>query len=71
MTIELLSSIVGFVLVIGGLGWKLSTELSSIKIMLQVFIATSEAKFNELTKLEKRIERLEEKMTECYKEKHQ
>jgi hypothetical protein len=70
MTIESLSAIVGFVLIIGGMGWKLNSELSSIKTMLQVFIATSEAKFAELMKLEKRIEKLEERMTECYKEKH-
>lgn len=64
MTVEALSGIVAFVLVIGGLGWKLSTELSSIKMMLQVFITRSEAKFEEIIKLEKRIEKLEEKILE-------
>ena len=64
MTLEALSGIVAFVTVIGGLGWKLSTELSSIKMMLQVFIARSEAKFEEILKLEKRIEKLEEKILE-------
>lgn len=70
MTIELLSSIVGFVLVIGGLGWKLSSELSSIKIMLQVFIAKTEGKFDELAKLEKRVEKLEGVVVEIQKGKH-
>lgn len=70
MTIELLSSIVGFVLVIGGLGWKLSTELSSIKIMLQVFIAKTEGKFDELAKLEKRVEKLEDIVVEIQRGKH-
>ena len=64
MTIETLSAIVGSILVIGGMGWKLNAELSSIKTMLQVFIARSEAKFEEILKLEKRIEKLEEKILE-------
>lgn len=70
MTIETISTIAGLVLVVGGLGWKLNAELSSIKTMLQVFIARTEGKFDELMKLEKRIEKLEEKMLECYKEKN-
>lgn len=37
--------------------------------MLQVFIAKTEGKFDELVKLERRVEKLEEKMLECYKEK--
>lgn len=69
MTIETISTIAGLVLVVGGLGWKLNAELSSIKTMLQVFIAKTEGKFDELMKLEKRIEKLEEKFLECYKEK--
>lgn len=64
MTVEALSGIVAFVLVIGGLGWKLNNELSSIKTMLQVFIARSEAKFDDLVKLEKRVEKLEQKILE-------
>lgn len=69
MTIETISTIAGLVLVVGGLGWKLNAELSSIKTMLQVFIAKTEGKFDELVKLERRVEKLEEKMLECYKEK--
>lgn len=69
MTIETIATISGLVMLVGGLGWKLNAELSSIKTMLQVFIARTEGKFDELIKLEKRIEKLEEKMIECYKEK--
>jgi hypothetical protein len=64
MTLEALASVVSFVLVIGGLGWKLNSEIASIKTMLQVFIATSEGKFAEINKLERRIEKLEEKILE-------
>jgi hypothetical protein len=64
MSVETIASIAGFVLLIGGMGWKLNAELSSIKTMLQVFIARSEAKFEEIIKLEKRIEKLEEKILE-------
>jgi hypothetical protein len=64
MTLEALASVVSFMLVIGGLGWKLNSEIASIKTMLQVFIATSEGKFAEITKLERRIEKLEEKILE-------
>ena len=60
MSVETIASIAGFVLLIGGMGWKLNSELSSIKTMLQVFIARSEAKFEDIAKLEKRIEKLEE-----------
>ena len=69
MAVEALASIVSFIIVIGGMGWKLSNELSGIKTMLQVFIAKSEGKFEELLKLEKRIEKLEERISEHYKEK--
>lgn len=62
MSVEALSAIAGFILIIGGMGWKLNAELSSIKTMLQVFIARSEAKFEEIIKLEKRLEKLEEKI---------
>lgn len=69
MTIETIATISGLVMLVGGLGWKLNAELSSIKTMLQVFIAKTEGKFDELVKLERRVEKLEEKMLECYKEK--
>lgn len=70
MTIETLAPVIGFVLIVGGMGWKLNAELSSIKTMLQVFIAKTEGKFDELLKLEKRIEKLEDIIVEIQKGKH-
>jgi len=68
MTVAALSSIVVFLLVVGGAGWKLNAELSSIKTMLQVFIAESKGKFDEIIKLERRIEKLEEKILTVHKD---
>lgn len=70
MTIETLAPVIGFVLLVGGMGWKLNAELSSIKVMLQVFIAKTEGKFDELIRLEKRIEKLEDIVVEIQKGKH-
>ena len=70
MTIETLAPVIGFILIVGGMGWKLNAELSSIKTMLQVFIAKTEGKFDELLKLEKRIEKLEDIIVEIQKGKH-
>lgn len=70
MTIETLAPVIGFVLLVGGMGWKLNAELSSIKVMLQVFIAKTEGKFDELIRLEKRIEKLEDIIVEIQKGKH-
>lgn len=64
MTIEILASVVGFVLLVGGMGWKLNAELSSIKTMLQVFIAKTEGKFDEMSRIEKRVEKLEDAVVE-------
>jgi hypothetical protein len=62
MTMETVSGIVSCLLLIGGLGWKLNAELSSIRVMLQVFMAKSEAKWQQVDKLEKRVEHLEKKV---------
>jgi len=62
MTMETVSGIVSCLLLIGGLGWKLNAELSSIRVMLQVFMAKSEAKWQQVDKLEKRVEHLERKV---------
>lgn len=70
MTIETLAPVIGFILIVGGMGWKLNAELSSIKTMLQVFIAKTEGKFDELMKLEKRIEKIENVIVEIQKGKH-
>lgn len=62
MTMETVSGIVSGLLLIGGLGWKLNAELSSIRVMLQVFMAKSEAKWQQVDKIEKRVEHLEKKV---------
>lgn len=67
MTVEALVPIISFVVLVGGMGWKLNNELSSIKTMLQVFIAESKGHFATIEKLEKRIDKLEEKVAELQK----
>jgi hypothetical protein len=62
MAFETLVAIISGIVLIGGLGWKLSSELSGIRIMLQVFMAEAKAKWNDLDKLEKRIEKIENKL---------
>lgn len=61
---SVVSLITGLV-VIGGLGWKLATELSGIKTCLQVFIAKSEATERafelRIQAIEKRLDRVEDK----------
>ncbi len=58
-------SLVTGLVVIGGLGWKLATELAGIKTCLQVFIAKSEATEKafdlRLQAVEKRVDKLEDK----------
>jgi hypothetical protein len=58
-------SLVTGLVVIGGLGWKLATELAGIKTCLQVFIAKSEATEKafdlRLQAIEKRVDKLEDK----------
>lgn len=69
MEFQIVVGIITGVATIGGLGWKLNAELSKIREMLQIFMARSEAKWEQVDKLEKRIEKLEEKWLECYKDK--
>lgn len=61
MEFQIVVGIITGVATIGGLGWKLNAELSKIREMLQIFMARSEAKWEQVDKLEKRIEKLEEK----------
>lgn len=65
MEVAALSGIIAFLVVVGGLGWKLATELAGIKTCLQVFIAKSEATERavdlRITNIEKRVEKLENK----------
>lgn len=62
MELELLVPTLSALLLIGGLGWKLHSELYSIRTMLEVFMAKAEAKWEQIDKLEKRVNALEEKV---------
>lgn len=65
MEVAALSGVIAFLVIVGGLGWKLATELAGIKTCLQVFIAKSEATERamdlRITSIEKRVEKLENK----------
>lgn len=67
MTIETIAPAVMFLVAVATMGWKLNGELSSIKTMLQVFIAESKGHFATIEKLEKRIDKLEEKVADLQK----
>ena len=62
MEFQVVTSIVVGLVVIGGLGWKLNAELSKIRSMLEVFMAKSEGKWEQVDKLERRVENLEKKL---------
>ena len=62
MELELLVPTLSALLLIGGLGWKLHSELYSIRTMLEVFMARAEAKWEQIDKLEKRVDALEERI---------
>lgn len=55
-------SIVSGVVVIGGLGYKLNSELSKIRTMLEVFMAKADAKWEKLDDIEERVKTLEKKV---------
>ena len=64
-----MGTVVGLVtglLVIGGVGWKLATEMGGIKASLMTFIATfglkHEALDKEIASLDKRVEKIEDTM---------
>ena len=61
MELELLIPTLSALLLIGGLGWKLHSELYSIRTMLEVFMARAEGKWEQIDKLEKRVDALEER----------
>lgn len=67
MTIETIAPAVMFLVAVATMGWKLNGELSTIKTMLQVFIAESKGHFATIEKLEKRIDKLEEKVADLQK----
>lgn len=62
MEFQVVVSVVVGLVTIGGLGWKLNAELSKIRSMLEVFMAKSEAKWEQIDKIERRVLNLEKKI---------
>ena len=62
MDFQVVVSVVVGLVTIGSLGWKLNAELSKIRSMLEVFMAKSEAKWEQVDKIERRVENLEKKL---------
>ena len=62
MEFQIVVGIVMGIAGIGGLGWKLNAELSKIREMLQVFMAKSEAKWEQIERIERRVDTLEKKV---------
>jgi len=60
MTIETLGAIVTFLVLVGGLGWKLNAELNMIRLMIEKMVVKAEGKWEQLDRLEKRVEKLED-----------
>lgn len=58
MTIEIVFGLVAFIGTIVGAAWKLNTEISVIKVTLEKLLT----KFEQVEKIEKRVERLEKKV---------
>ena len=68
MSFEQVVSLVAGLMVIGGLGWKLSNVLGEIKGTLNTFIATSTIRIDAIErrvdKVEERISKLEDSQVE-------
>ena len=62
MNIETISGVVGGLLLIAGLGWKLNAELSMIRLMIEKLVVKAEGKWEQMDKLEKRVEIIESKL---------
>ena len=62
MEFQVVIGIVTGVATIGGLGWKLNSELSKIRTMLEVFMAKADGKWEKLDALEERVKTLEKKI---------
>mgnify|MGYP005989731355 CR=1 FL=1 len=62
MTIETIAGVVGGLLLIAGLGWKLNAELSMIRLMIEKLVVKAEGKWEQMDKLEKRVEIIESKL---------
>ena len=61
MSVNMLTSLVGCLLLIGGIGWKLNSELSLIRLMIEKLMVKADVKWEQLEKLEHRVEKLEDK----------
>jgi hypothetical protein len=61
MSVEMITSLVSCLLLIGGIGWKLNSELSMIRLMIEKLIVKTDEKWEQLEKLERRVEKLEDK----------
>lgn len=66
MTIEVLLPLLSSLVLVGGLGYKLNAELSTIRLMVEKLIVKADGKWERLDKLETRIEVLE-KSKQCGK----
>ena len=62
MSIETITTVVSGLLLIGGLGWKLNAELSMIRLMVEKLVVKAEGKWEQMDKLEKRVNALESKL---------
>lgn len=62
MEFSTIISIVSGLVLIGALGYKLSSELSKIRTMLEVFMAKADAKWQKLDDLDGRVKVLEQKV---------
>jgi len=62
MTIETITTVVSGLLLIGGLGWKLNAELSMIRLMVEKLVVKAEGKWEQMDKLERRVDALESKL---------
>jgi hypothetical protein len=60
MTVETLGAVISFLLLVGGLGWKLNAELNMIRLMIEKMVVKAEGKWEQLDRLEKRVEKLED-----------
>jgi len=71
MSVEALAGLITFLVLVGGLGWKLNAELSSIRLMIERLVVQSESRFAQIDKIEKRVDNLENKLlmrsTEAFK----
>jgi len=61
MSVEMITSLVSCLMLIGGIGWKLNSELSMIRLMIEKLMVKADEKWEQLEKLERRVEKLEDK----------